>query len=229
MTTCGLCRTLGGSGGESVPGLSRLLEAPVGWRPLVCFHPHAPVSCVWTVVPKAPPRMTPGAQVWGFRGTAFSLSELLTARQAPRAWRELHLGTWTPGSSTPSPALLQVCPTPPSVPTEPSLSASPGVPAPSSHFSCPHMSPRAAPLHKSSGSLACLSLYFSSLGHGLILGVVDPRSSTSHSRPLFPKRGLETLQGATIVEEMEAGLGSGWAGCGGAGGGCPRWGHLEPA
>lgn len=131
-----------------MPGLSRLLEAPVGRRPLVCFHSHAPISCVWTVVPKAPPGASPpGVQVWGFRGGSFQPQRAAHCLPGSQAWRELHLGTWTPGSSTPSPVLLQVCPTPLSVPTEPSLSASPGVPAPCSHFSCPHMPPRAAPLH----------------------------------------------------------------------------------
>lgn len=62
---------------------------------------------------------------------------------------------------------------PRSVPREPSLSASPGVPAPSSLFSCPHASPMPASLHKSSGSLACLSLLLIS-GTCSHLGAVGP-------------------------------------------------------
>lgn len=208
---------------------SQLLEAPVGRRPLVCFHPHAPVSCVWTVVPKAPPRMTPWSPGVGVQGGSFQPQRGAHCPPGSQGLEGAPPGDLDSWVLNPFPCTSAGLPHAPFCAHGAQPVCIPWVPAPFSHFSCPHMSPRAAPLHKSSGSLACLSLYFSSLGHALILGAVDPRSSASRSRPLFPKRGLETLQGATIAEEMEAGLGSRWAGHGGAGGGCPRWGHLEPA
>ena len=163
----------------------------------------------------------------GVQGGSFQPQQAAHCPPVSQGLEELHLGTWTPGSSTPSPVLLQVCPMPLSVPTEPSLSASPGVPAPCSHFSCPHTPPRAAP---------CIILWQPRLPQSLLLvsGTCSRFRGGGPPAPVLPKAGPaqrdgSRLQGVTIAEETEAGLGPGWAGPGGAGGGCPHWGHSELA
>ena len=177
-----------------MPGLSRLLEAPVGRRPLVCFHSHAPVSCVWTVVPKAPPGASPpGVQVWGFRGAAFSLSELPTACQAPRPGGS---STWGLGLLGPQPLPPYFCrsaPRPSLCPRSPAYLHPLGCQPPAATSPAPTRPP---------GLLPCIIFWQPRLPQSLLLvsGTCSRFRGGGPPAPVLPKAGPAQRDGSRLCK-----------------------------